>query len=490
MKQKSLLGKLINTYRELPVPVKASIWFIICGVFKDAVDILVTPIFTRVLSAHEYGLFNVYNSWYQIFRVIFTFNLCSDVYTVGLSKYGDNRREYVSAVQGLLTVLLCIMTFIYLAGRSTWAEMMGLSLPLTFFMLLQVISYVPYGGWLQQMRFEYRYRFFAIVNIIYVVLQPTLGLLMIKAGFSGFTGGELRVMGTVSVQITIGIIIYIVNFLRSHRFFDRQIWKFSAGMNLPLIPHFLAQILLLQSAKLIIDAYIGKSATAVYSVANSAAFVIQVIVLNLNSAFLPWLYGKLKRHTVDGVKAYTSVLFLLSAGSVLLITLVAPEAMSLLGPKEYAAGIWVIPPLAFSVHLMFVYTQFANVQLYYEKKLRILICAIAGTAVCMGAGILLVPRMGWIVAGYTTMAGYLTIAVIHYFMLRRTCREEELSIPEMFDMRIIIGVTVGLAVLCVGISLLYNVTFIARYILFAALLVLVVIKRKWLLSFYKDLKSV
>lgn len=460
----------------------------ICGAFKDAVDILVTPIFTRVLTTEEYGLFNVYNSWYQIFRVIFTLNLCSDVYTVGLAKYAEDRRKYVSTVQGLLTVFLLVLAVIVLGCPSFWATLMGISTALVYFMLLQIISFVPYNGWMQQKRFEYKYKLITLVTIIYVTLQPTLGLALILIGVDGFSGGELRIMGTVSVQICFGIIIYIYNFVKRPVFYDKETWRFAAGMNLPLLPHFMAQTLLLQSARLIIDAFIGKGATAVYSVANSAAFVILVIVLNLNSAFLPWLYQKLNKRDVSGVKSYTTVLFLLSAVSVMLIVLVAPEAMSILGPEEYAEGIWVIPPLALSVHFLFTYTQFANIQLYYEKRFRVMIAAICGTAVCLLAGFIFIPLFGFIAAGYTTMAGYLTIAIVHYFFLLRTCKEEDLPVKELFDMKLILAITAVLVLICGTILALYGVSPIIRYGALFVMAAVVFAKRKALAALFAEFK--
>ena len=460
-----------------------------CGVFKDAVDILVTPIFTRVLTTEEYGLFNVYNSWYQIFRVIFTLNLCSDVYTVGLTKYGDDRQKYVSSVQGLLTVFIIILTIISFAAPSMWAEIMGISMALVFFMLLQIVAYVPYNGWLQQKRFEYKYRLITVVTVLYVILQPVIGLALIAVHWNGISGGELRIMGAVGVQIVFGLIIYVYNFAKKPAFFDKDIWRFSVRMNLPLIPHFLAQVLLLQSARLIIDAFIGKSATAIYSVANSAAFVILVIVLNLNSAFLPWLYQKLKKNDVAGIRSYTNILFLLSAASVLMIVLIAPEAMSLLAPPQYSEGIWVIPPLALSVHFLFTYTQFANIQLYYEKRFRVMVSAICGTAVCLGLGFLLIPVFGFVAAGYTTMAVYLTIAVIHYFFLHKTCREENIPVDELFNMRFILGLLLVLALLCAGVGLLYRFSPLLRYGLLLALVLVFIIKRKQLKSLFGEFQE-
>lgn len=69
----------------MSLPLKASHWFVICEVSKTIVDVLVTPIFTRILTTEQYGYFDVYNSWFQIVKIIFTLYLFSEVFNVGLA---------------------------------------------------------------------------------------------------------------------------------------------------------------------------------------------------------------------------------------------------------------------------------------------------------------------------------------------------------------------------------------------------------------------
>ena len=75
---------LKEKYNNLPAAVKASVLFVFCGILKDAIDFIVTPIFSRILEQEEYGLFNVYNSWYQIFHIAVSLYIFSDGFVVGL----------------------------------------------------------------------------------------------------------------------------------------------------------------------------------------------------------------------------------------------------------------------------------------------------------------------------------------------------------------------------------------------------------------------
>lgn len=80
-----MLKKFYQKYQNMSLPLKASHWFVICGVSKTIADVLVTPIFTRILTTEQYGYFDVYNSWFQIVKIIFTLYLFSEVFNVGLA---------------------------------------------------------------------------------------------------------------------------------------------------------------------------------------------------------------------------------------------------------------------------------------------------------------------------------------------------------------------------------------------------------------------
>ena len=71
--------KLLDKYRQISEPVKASVWFLFCSVLQKGIAMLTTPIFTRIMTDAAYGRFTVYNSWYNIFFAIVTLNLAAGV---------------------------------------------------------------------------------------------------------------------------------------------------------------------------------------------------------------------------------------------------------------------------------------------------------------------------------------------------------------------------------------------------------------------------
>ena len=271
-------------------------------------------------------------------------------------------------------------------------------------------------------------------------------------------------------------------------FFKKEFWKFALLTNIPLVPHFLSQTLLNQSDKIMIDMFVGKSETAVYGVAHSAAFVILIVATNLNSAFIPWLYEKIKKEKYDGIKSTVNIIVLFVGVTVTLLVLVAPEAMLILGGEKYYEGIWTIPSLAYSVLLILIYTLFANIELYYSKNVYVMISSLVGAAANIILNWLLIPQFGYIAAGYTTAFGYLLMCITHYLFLLLTCKKEKLRMSYFFDIKVILLISVALAGVCALITFVYDLT-IVRYLICAVVAAVLIIKRKSIIGFYKNMKK-
>ena len=86
------MALLINKYKNLPVQMKASLWFLMCAFLQKGVSFITTPIFTRLLTTSEYGQYSVFNSWYSIVTVFVSLNLYFGVYAQGLVKFENEKK--------------------------------------------------------------------------------------------------------------------------------------------------------------------------------------------------------------------------------------------------------------------------------------------------------------------------------------------------------------------------------------------------------------
>ena len=100
-------------YRSLGEPVKASLWFLICGFLHKGIAFLTTPIYTRIMTEAEFGRVNIYISWYNIITVIATLQLAAGVYIRGLVKNEEDADAFSSALLSLSTVCVLAFTAVY-----------------------------------------------------------------------------------------------------------------------------------------------------------------------------------------------------------------------------------------------------------------------------------------------------------------------------------------------------------------------------------------
>lgn len=93
------MRKIFKIYKKLSLPVKASLWYMLCSIFQKGISVLTTPIFTRIMTTEQYGLVTIYNSWESIITVFATLNFTAGVFNNAMIRYENDRDGYTSVMQ-------------------------------------------------------------------------------------------------------------------------------------------------------------------------------------------------------------------------------------------------------------------------------------------------------------------------------------------------------------------------------------------------------
>ena len=70
-----MIKLLKEKYGKISIPVKASLWFVICSILQKGIALITVPVFTRLMTTEQYGFFSTYTSWYSIILVFTSLNL-------------------------------------------------------------------------------------------------------------------------------------------------------------------------------------------------------------------------------------------------------------------------------------------------------------------------------------------------------------------------------------------------------------------------------
>lgn len=482
---KRIIIQLQNKYKEFPVQVKASMWFLVCAFMQRGISVLTTPIFTRILSTSEYGQYNVFNSWLGIISVFVSLNLYSGVFAQGIVKFDDERRKFASSLQGLCITLDVSWTIVYLIFREFFNKLLGLTTVQMLAMFVMIWATAAYNFWSVDQRVDFKYRKLVAITIVTSIAKPVVGILLIMHANDKVTA---RILGLALVEIVAYIGLSISIYLKGKTFYFKKYWKYALAFNIPLIPHYLSQTVLNSADRVMIERMSGASEAGIYSLAYSISCVMILFNTALEQTLEPWIYKKIKERKIEelGSVAYPS--FICIAGVNTLLVAFAPEVVKVFAPVEYYDAIWIIPPVAASTYFLFMYSFFASFEFYYEKTKFVSLATMCGALVNIVLNYFFIKTFNYIAAGYTTLVCYFLYALCHYICMRQICKSEFAG-RKPYDEKKILLITVSFLA-SIGLFLVsYRLIYIRITLIVCIMVLAVVCRRRIWLSMKKLLSK-
>lgn len=467
------MKKYLQKYYNLPVQIKASMWFLICSFMQKGISTITTPIFTRILTTAEYGQFSVFNSWMQIITPIVCLNLYAGVYSQGLVKFEDDRNRFSSSLQGLLLMLVTVWTIIYLVAADFWNQLFSLTTPEMLAMMLMIWASGAFSFWSMNERVEFKYQRLVRFTLAVSILQPTVSIFFILHSDNKVLA---RVLGITVVQIALYAWMFVDMMVKGKKFYLKKYWIYALHFNIPLLPHYLSMNVLSSSDRIMIGNMVGTSEVGIYNLAYSISLIMTMFNNALLQTIEPWIYRKLKENKAAEIKQVAYPCFFLIASLNILLIIFAPEAIAVFAPASFQEAIWIVPSVALSVFFMFLYTFFATFEFHYEKTQYIAGATVGGALLNIGLNYICIQKFGYIAAGYTTLFSYILFAVLHYYFMRRICKEY-LNDMHPYNVKIILGIAVGSLIIGFGIMATYRNSII-RYTVIVVLAVVLVCMRK------------
>ena len=478
------MHSLLNKYRGLSDRMKATFWFLVCSILQRGISTITTPIFTRLLSTDEYGKYGVFTSWLSIIQIVVTLELTAGVYTMGIVKFREEEKVFTSSLQGLNLVLCVSWTVIYLLFRDFWNSMFSLTTVQMLAMLVMIWSTAAFHFWMTTQRNQFRYKKLVIVTLVVSLLKPIVGIVLVINAEDKVTA---RILGLALVEFIGYAGFFFVQMKKGKKFYSPKFWKYAVLFNLPLLPHYLSGTILASSDRIMIEKIVGPSEAGIYTLAYSISLIMNLVKDSLNKTLSPYLYQRIREKDYDSIPKAVYPMLLVMAVSNLVLIAFAPEAIAVFAPKEYTDAIYVIPPVAMSVYVQFLYLCFAPFEFYFEKRAWTTIGTLTSALLNLLLNYIFIRIFGYQAAGYTTLICYSMNAMLHYYFMRKVCRTF-LDDQKVYNLGMLLLITLGFF----GVGFLYILTYsnmVLRYILTVVLCVLVVMNRKKLLSAIRPRKK-
>lgn len=475
--------RIVQKYKSLSIPVKASIAYTIANFVSKGINVITIPLFTRIMSTYEVGVSTTYSSWYSILYAIVTLSLCSGSINIAMLDYKGRRDEYESACLTLSSISGIVFAILYTCFSSTFDKFTTLDSPVMWIMVVSLIINPALDFWYARQRYEYKYKSTVIVSIAVSGLSAITSILaVIVAKNQGIANlGNVKVISQGVIIFSFASVIYIYIFRRGKTFVDLSIWRYALILSVPLIVHALAKNVLDVSDRIMISYLKGKSDAGIYGTVYSVSMISLLVWNAVNSSIIPTTFEKLdakKYQTLD--KLYFRVLLLFGVVS-FLVTLLAPEILFILTPSEYYGAVTLIPALAAGVYFTALYNIYGNMLLYKKKTVNIML----GTAMTAILNIILnyifIDKFGYVAAAYTTFFSFVVLALFQGFMVRSAYGGKIINDGILFILSAIVSV------LCICCNFIYNYRIIRHIIILLSIIALCVERKKILAIFYNKI---
>ena len=423
---------------------KSGVWYTIANIIIKGLGLLTTPVFTRLLTHEEFGLYSNYFSWLNVFSYVITLNLAATFISARYD-FEDDFDGYISSMLSLSILSSIIWSLLINLFPSWFANITNLNIKYLLFT-------AAIDMFLARERYYFEYKISVLISVFLSVFSSLLAVLLVLHMEDKLTG---RIVGFAITHILIGLALVLLIFYygRSVQFFY---WKYALPICIPFIPHLLSLTMLNSMDKIMITQICGAEFNALYSLAYSCGAVITLVTTSLNTAFSPWLGEQLHRKNYTKIKEvavqYVLLFIFLTSG----IMLVVPEFLLIMGGSSYQSAIYVMPPVAFGCVCQFIYTMHVNIEQFNLKTVGMAIASISAAALNYVLNFIFIPKYGYIAAAYTTLASFLWLMLIHMYLVYK------IGFAHVYNWKFNLEIIIIFAMYTVLINILYGIP-VLRY---------------------------
>ena len=417
-----IMKLLLEKYKKLPVELKSSGWYMVCNVLQNALGFITLPVYSRILTTEQYGLFSVYLTWMNLLLIFTNLNLQHGVFNTAMIRYEKDRDGFIAAMQGLTTVLSLGWLLIYLFASKIWNQLFQLPTLLMVVMAFEMLFFPAKDYWSGKLRYEYKYRPTVIYTITLAIVNPTVCIIAIL-GTDG-DRGNIRVLAAAIINMVFYAVLYVRNFIKGKKFYHKEYWNYALQFGIPLIIYYLSQSIFNQSDSLMIQHMVGMDKAGIYSLVYSCSVVVVFVINAINGAFVPWTYQKVQQKGYNSLAKVSEWIAAALAVILILVILICPELLKMVASKEYYEAIWIMPPVVGSLFFLFLAQLFINIEFYFEEKRALVKGSVFSAVLNLVLNYFAIKQFGYIAAGYTTLISYIVFVAANYYYMKKMCIEK------------------------------------------------------------------
>ena len=396
---------------------KAGVGYTIGNVLVKGISFLTLPLFSRLMTTEEFGVYNVFISYESILFVIIGLAIHTSMRSAKL-EFPGKIDEYTSSVSLIYLVNLTFFGFVILFFGKQISSLINFSEAVLVMLVLYSFGSAVLTLYNHRISLDYAYKKYLIIALINTVGNIGLSLFLILTVFS-----QKRDIGRITgatVSLTALSVVLLLQFYKLARpKYNPAYWKFAIKYSLPIVPHGISQVLLAQFDRIAIRSMVGDAAAGIYSLAGNIKLVLTIITESISTAWTTWFYEEFhtgnREKIQDNAKKLCGLFCLFSV----ILIFISPELIHLLGGIEYIDGRYVAVPMIIDAFLLFVYNIVVTAEYYYKKTIFVMLGTIVAAVINLITNLIFIKKYGYIAAAYTTLFAYVIYLILHLTISRK-----------------------------------------------------------------------
>ena len=398
--------------------------------------VLSLPVFTKLLTPSDFGIYEVFNNTVRVLGIILSLNLFNGFYRFYFEEHIDKK----SLMQFLLRtslVFFFIGSVVLIFFHKQVTELINLPQNLFAWILIAVFSNIIFNffnTYNNAQRFSTRAGIWQFVSQLLRVSGAVLLVWFWKRNYFG------RIVGENLILLALSIVILVVYFRKYIGFKEsipnkNEIVKYAVSF----IPIGLSGFVLGYLDTIMINSSQGSNDAGLYSY----AYKIAVIYSGITSAFLtanrPKLFELMNQKKEEEVIAQMRSMFkLVVALSVFFIFFSADGGKILALNKAFHAGLHLMPILILS-YIFNDLNELYSFYFHYEKKVKYFYFSFAVSAIInFILNLVFIPKYGYQAAAYTTLVSYGFMLICTYIICKKILKVKVPAVIRFLDYLLII----------------------------------------------------
>jgi len=388
--------------------------------------ILLLPVYLRLMTQEEYGLYNYLLSIILTFSVVLNFGLY-----IPLSKfYHDDtdpvkRGELLFTLSALLITILALLllpvylfrwdyTVIHILFKNNIdydSYRIGILLALIMTVLNFMLTNYFYAT--EKIRKLQQYN---IARILTINIASVSALFLLK----GTGAVQVRLITTYVAELILFLLFVMIFIKESGRRFNRNMAGSGLKLALPIMVSAMFGIVINFSDKFFLEKYGSFTNLSYYYLAASCASVIPLIFTSLQNAWLPLFLKEkdIRRNVARTNKLLLRIFAVFAILSIFIILFVKIVLALGIIQHKYQETLYILPLMLVSQIFSAMVPLYTNYLIYFEKTYLTSVTGLLLCFVSLGLSMLLIPRFGVYGAATVSLLSNLTYLCVYYFIIR------------------------------------------------------------------------